>query len=67
MRPARATTAAAAAIALLGGAALPARADVTAGGQVVSTGSCDVTLLSVTFDPATGQLKQVTGAQVDCS
>lgn len=47
-------------------AASPAQADVTVGGQVVRAGSCDVTLLSVTFDPATGQVRRVTGVQVTC-
>lgn len=43
----------------------PAHA-TTVGGQSVSAGPCDVTVASVTFDPATGRIEQVTVGHVDC-
>ena len=40
-------------------------APVTVGGQVVSAGGCDYKVVSLTIDPATGQIS-FTGASIDC-
>jgi hypothetical protein len=58
----------AAAMVALPSAALAADASsapITVGGQTVSAGGCDYTVVSFTIDPATGQIS-FTGASIDC-